>query len=278
MPPTAVSCSGSSEACVSAGLDSLLMVNVNSSFCYHALHSLLKAYGTVLCIRLVYDKDFPSNRCYVTFLSCDEARLAFEHIASLPLAGCGFKTELLHSCNISDSDMDYIPNVFDNYLENSVPEVCQIPPSRWFVVYYRNGRGNFIHASQYLAKEIGMIPEGNLKKYSKGVLVTKMRNSSNMVLLTFFGSTLPDHVHIDPINLRVRRFVSCPLQCFSCCGCGHGKISCKEASRCGNCSALYGISRGQFFFNWRGVLQCPLLCLRIADCFVPVSLFFSGSR
>ncbi|MPC74818.1 hypothetical protein E2C01_069194 [Portunus trituberculatus] len=31
-----------------------------------------------------------------------------------------------------------------------------------------------------------------------------MRNSSNMVLLTFFGSTLPDRVNIGHINLRVR--------------------------------------------------------------------------
>ncbi|MPC91455.1 hypothetical protein E2C01_086493 [Portunus trituberculatus] len=173
-PPTAVSCSGSSsEGRISAAYDSFLMINVNPSFSYHALHSLLK---------------------------------------------------------------------------NSVPEVRQIQPPRWFVAYYRNGRGNFIHASRYLAKEIGTIPEGNLKKYGKGVLmranditqarmlqhlpcpsdsvfeivkahptfnyskgcvysqdlyvfpeeeilamcpssvqkVTKMRNSSNMVLLTFF--------------------------------------------------------------------------------------------
>ncbi|MPC78945.1 hypothetical protein E2C01_073454 [Portunus trituberculatus] len=67
--------------------------------------------------------------------------------------------------------MDYIPNVFENYLENSVPEVRQIPPPRWFVAYYRNGCRNFIHASLYLIKEIGTIPEGNLKKYGKGVLV-----------------------------------------------------------------------------------------------------------
>ncbi|MPC50477.1 hypothetical protein E2C01_044306 [Portunus trituberculatus] len=58
--------------------------------------------------------------------------------------------------------------------------------------------------------------------------VTKMRNSSNMVLLTFFSSTLPDRVHIGPINLR----------CFSCYSYRHGKSSCKEAARCGNCSAL----------------------------------------
>ncbi|MPC30756.1 hypothetical protein E2C01_024025 [Portunus trituberculatus] len=184
--------------------------------------------------------------------------------------------------------MDYIPNVEN--LENSVLEVRRIPPPRWFVKYYRNGCGNFIHASWYLAKEIGTIPEGNLKKYGKGVLVrakditqarmlqhlpcptasmfetvkahptfnyskgcvysqdfygfpeeeilamcpssvqkvTKMKNSSNIVLLTFFYSTLPDRVHIGLINLR----------CFSCYGYGHGKSSCKEASRCGNCSEI----------------------------------------
>ncbi|MPC63258.1 hypothetical protein E2C01_057353 [Portunus trituberculatus] len=147
-PPTAVSCFGSSsEERISAAYDSLLMVNVNPTFSYHALHLLLKVYGTVLRIRLVYDKDFPSNRCYVTFLSCDEARLAYEHVASLPLAGSGFKTEFLLS------------------------QVRHIPPSRWFVAYYRNGCGNFIHAFRYLSKEIGTIPEGNLKKYGKGVLV-----------------------------------------------------------------------------------------------------------
>ncbi|MPC36124.1 hypothetical protein E2C01_029572 [Portunus trituberculatus] len=153
-------------------------------------------------------------------------------------------TELVHSRNISDSDMDYIPNVFDNHLEFSIPEVRQMPPLRWFLVYYRNGRCNFIYASRYLAKEIGTIPEGNLKKYvsafefpeeeilamcpSSVHKVTKMRNSSNMVLLTFFGSSLPDRVHIGPINLR----------CYSCYGYGHGKSFCKDASRCGNWSTL----------------------------------------
>ncbi|MPC65277.1 hypothetical protein E2C01_059410 [Portunus trituberculatus] len=44
--------------------------------------------------------------------------------------------------------------------------------------------------------------------------VTKMRNSSNMVLFTFFGSTLLDRVHIGPISLRVRRFISRPPSVF----------------------------------------------------------------
>ncbi|MPC55006.1 hypothetical protein E2C01_048937 [Portunus trituberculatus] len=68
--------------------------------------------------------------------------------------------------------------------------------------------------------------------------LTKMRNSSNMALLTFFASTLPDRVYIGPINLRMRRFVSRPLHCFSCYGYGHGKSYYEDASRCCNCSAL----------------------------------------
>ncbi|MPC49255.1 hypothetical protein E2C01_043053 [Portunus trituberculatus] len=86
------------------------------------------------------------------------------------LCPSGFKTELLHSRNIADIDTDYIPNFFNNHLEFSAPELLQIPPPRWFVAY-RNGLGNFSHASRYFAKEIGTNPEGNLKKYGKGVLV-----------------------------------------------------------------------------------------------------------
>ncbi|MPC92283.1 hypothetical protein E2C01_087362 [Portunus trituberculatus] len=97
--------------------------------------------------------------------------LALQHVASLPLAGSGFKTELLQSRNVSDSDTDYIPNLFDHHLENSVSEVRQIPLPRWLVAYFRNERGNFIHASRYLAKKIGTITEGNLKMYCKGVLM-----------------------------------------------------------------------------------------------------------
>ncbi|MPD05564.1 hypothetical protein E2C01_101313 [Portunus trituberculatus] len=78
-----------------------------------------------------------------------------------------------------------------------------------------------------------------------------MRNSSNMALLTFFCSTLPDHVNIGPFNLRARRFISRPIQCFSCYCYGHGKSSYKEASRCGNCSALDSHSRARHELLYR---------------------------
>ncbi|MPC54447.1 hypothetical protein E2C01_048362 [Portunus trituberculatus] len=79
-----------------------------------------------------------------------------------------------------------------------------------------------------------------------------MRNSSNMILLTFFGSIHPDRVHIGPINRR----------CFSCYGYGHGKSSCKEASRCGDCSALDShfeehCNAAAYCFHFRDTHQVP---------------------
>lgn len=147
------------------------MVNIVSSFSCRALHSLLKPFGTVLRIRLIYETDYKSNRCYMTFASSDEVQSAFNAAATLLVAGVGFKAELLRSSNGDDDDMDYVLNLFEDALVDPAPREYQVPPPRWFVAYYRNGRGNFIHAARYLAKEIGTILKGNLKKYGKGVLV-----------------------------------------------------------------------------------------------------------
>ena len=155
-------------------LNVLLMYNIVPSLSYNALHSLLKSFGTVLRIRLAYEEDYKSNRCYVTFNSGDQAQLAYKAVDTMPVAGAGFKAELLRSSNIEDKDTDYVPNLFEDALEtpgSAVPRIDKTPPPCFFIAYYREGRGNFIHAARYLAKEIGTIPEGNLKKYGRGVLI-----------------------------------------------------------------------------------------------------------
>ena len=68
--------------------------------------------------------------------------------------------------------------------------------------------------------------------------VNKIRNSTNMILLTFYGSALRDQVRIGPKSLRLRHYVARPLQCFSCYSYGHVKGSYRESPRCSNCSAL----------------------------------------
>ena len=68
--------------------------------------------------------------------------------------------------------------------------------------------------------------------------VTKMRGSSNMIILTFHGSSFIDSILIGPLNLSVKHFIDRRLQCYKCYGYGHGKNNCNQVHRCGNCFAL----------------------------------------
>lgn len=142
-----------------------MVFNVDSLLSYYALHSLFKPFVAVLHIHLIYDDNFRSSRCYVTFGSSSEAQLACDGVASLPIAGCGFKVEFLCSWNIFDSDMDYVPNLFEDEALDPSPRTSHVHPSRLFIVHYRNGYGNSIHAARYLTTEIGTVSAGNLKKY-----------------------------------------------------------------------------------------------------------------
>lgn len=68
--------------------------------------------------------------------------------------------------------MVFVLNLFEDVLLNLTPRDSRVPPPRWYVAYYRNGRDTFIYAARYLVNEIGTIPEGNLKKKNeKGVLI-----------------------------------------------------------------------------------------------------------
>lgn len=166
----------------STNIDTLLMKNVYASLLYRAIHSTLRSFGTVTRVRLHYDAEPPSNRCYVTCTSCDAAKAAYESTASLSLGGANFTAALMRSANVVDSENDYCPNIFDDATK-SAPRVRCVPTPNRFVVYYRDGHGNFIHAVRYLEREIGVIPEGHLKKYGRGVLIRAKDLTQAMMLL-----------------------------------------------------------------------------------------------
>ena len=152
---------------------------------YRAIHDIFKPYGTVLRIRVVFDRNC-STRCYVTFSSSTEAKSASEAVCSLDLGSSDLKMELISSRNVAEGDDDYVPNVFEQAVDNSSSPITRIGPTpRWFVGYYRNGTGNYIRASRYLNKEIGHIPPENLKKYGKGVLIRAKDLTQAKMLLHF---------------------------------------------------------------------------------------------
>ena len=281
------------------GTDTLVITNISQSLSYNSLHEKFKGFGTVLRIRLMYPEDTDSNKCYLTFNCHDAAKQALESVEEMNIGGKNSKAELIRSCNVVDAEDDYIPNAFAAE-SHSTPKERNIPTPRWFVAYYKNGRGNFIRASRYLEKEIGTIPRGNLKHYGKGVLVrakdivqgrmllnascsddcmfeaikphrtfnvskgsvfnrdlaefseeeildmcpdtvqnvVKIKGKDTLILLTFYGATLPVNVKIGPLTLSVKPFTERPLLCFSCYEYNHTKKRCSNSPRCGNCSSV----------------------------------------
>ncbi|KAK3896292.1 hypothetical protein Pcinc_000036 [Petrolisthes cinctipes] len=163
-------------------LDTLMLTNVLASLSYGAIHSFFKCFGVVLRIRITYDSDCRSIRCYITFNTNAAAKAAFEAKDSLTVGDTHCKVQMMRSTNVVDSDNDYCPNIFEDSVEH-VPKVRWVPTPFWFVAYYREGRGNLIHASRYLEKEIGLLPMCHIKKYGKGVLIRAKDLTQAMMLL-----------------------------------------------------------------------------------------------
>ena len=143
------------------GTDTLAITNVSQKLTYRALHDIFRKFGLVIRIRLVYEGDTDVNRCYLTFKESEFARAALEGLENLEVTTSNSKARLMNSSNVEDSDDDYCPNIFS--AEGESRRARKVPTPKWFVCFYRNGRGNFFHAARYLEKEIGRIKEGHLK-------------------------------------------------------------------------------------------------------------------
>lgn len=78
------------------------------------------------------------NRYYVTFTSCDSARLVYDAAASLSVGGSQLIVKIIRTANVADCESDYVPNVFEN-AKGRTPMVQRFLTPYWFVGYYRDG-------------------------------------------------------------------------------------------------------------------------------------------
>ena len=154
---------------VSGRLDVLLLHDLPDHFSYRVIHDVVKLYRDAVRIRQIYDDDCPANKCYVTIATFAEARAAFDAVDMFDIPS--LRSEVLSSNNVAESDSDYVPNIFERAAEEASPEDRQAPNPRWFVAYYRNGRGNYIRASRFLQQEFGTKPRKNVRHYRKGLLI-----------------------------------------------------------------------------------------------------------
>ena len=97
------------------GRDVLLLHDLPEDFIHRAIHDLVKPYGDIVRILLTYDRDCPSNRCYVAFAMAAEARSALQAVGSFNIPG--LHAETLSPRNLTESDLDYIPNILERTAE-----------------------------------------------------------------------------------------------------------------------------------------------------------------
>ena len=104
-----------------SGRDVLLLHDLPEDLTYRAIHDLVNPYGDIVCIRLTYDRDCSSNRCYVVFATAAEARSALQAVGSFNVPG--LLAETLSSRNVTESDLDYVPNILEPRAEKASSEV-----------------------------------------------------------------------------------------------------------------------------------------------------------
>ena len=72
---------------------------------------------------------------------------------------------------------------------------CSCPRPVWFVATYKVGKENYVKGVEVIQVQVGEIPEGNMKRYGKAILI-KARDSSQAKMLMNFKSldTIIDRV------------------------------------------------------------------------------------
>ena len=61
------------------------------------------------------------------------------------------------------------------------------------------------------------------------------RRDTNLLVLTFDSTSLPDKINIGWLRKDVRVFIPNPLRCFKCHRFGHGSSTCRQSARCQRC-------------------------------------------
>lgn len=181
------------------GLDVNLRVlycsNINLSLDYRELHVLMKRFGTVERMKLKLATDKSSFLCYVTFDSSQSADMACKYLNGHSVNDSIMRTKLFRTNNINDEPCDFIPKNEDNEVASSMNRKLPIPV--WHVATYKEGRENLIRAAECIEGKVGNIPEGNLKRYGRNILI-KAGNDTQGVLLSNFKP--PENGNIEKIT------------------------------------------------------------------------------
>ena len=178
---------------IKLGFKVLLCTNMSISIDYEQVYLLMKAYGKIVKIRLALDISKTSFNCYIVFDKELSAKKAKEYFHNHLVNDCILKTRVFHIDNLKDDPFDFSPQE----IEGSDIIERKLSSPRWFVASYKKGKENLVKGIDFIKRKIGSIPEGNIKRYGKAILI-KAGNESQSYLLNQFKAS--EHSNIDSIS------------------------------------------------------------------------------
>ena len=160
---------------------------------YRDIYLLVKKSGEVERIRMKLTVDEAFFNCFIIFKCSNSASHANNFLNGHSVNDCTLKTKLFSVDNLQEDPHDYIPEQIYNS-EKKPLRSC--PRPMWFVASYKAGRENYAKGIEAIQMQAGSIPEGNVKRYGKAILI-KARNFSQAKMLMNFKN---QNTNIDSVT------------------------------------------------------------------------------
>ena len=161
----------------------LYCTNIDISLDYEDVYLLMKQFGSVEKIKLRAIDEGICYDAYVLFSSSDNANSAHVSLNGHLLNDKVVRTKLFSTNNIVFSNSDFSPEEMDPVKIHTKQERKQ-PTAKWFVGEYVHG-DNFMKATEWIKWKIGKIPDQNLKRYGKAILIEADDDTRAALLANF---------------------------------------------------------------------------------------------
>ena len=161
----------------------LYCTNLDVSLDYSDIYLIMKQHGKVEKIKLKAVDEGKSYDSYVLYSSHKFASLAHKYLNGHSINEITVRTKLYNEENIIFGPQDYIPSeLFPGKPFKKFER--KLPESRWFVAEYKHGE-NYIKAVECLKWKVGNIPDKNIKRYGKAILIEADNETSALLLKNF---------------------------------------------------------------------------------------------
>ena len=154
-----------------------LSTNLN----YKIIYKCVRDFGLISRIKLKLTIDEQYFDCFIEFQEAHSAKMAFEAVKAKNVPTLQGYVKIFDSRNLKDENGDFIPK--DLKVVENVERRMEIP--MWHVITYKEGKSNLIRAWEELQNQVGGIPENNLKRYGRNLLVRAVDKSQAKMLLSY---------------------------------------------------------------------------------------------